>query len=180
MGPTQDVIGTEEWTDQNLDTLLARSLSNFSEALTCHKAGAPMAALAMLAGAFEGALLAAVVAGQDHFAAAGRPQLRPSRLHLAELVAIALDAGWLSEEISGRIVQILNQVRTMAVHPGAFVRGMRQVTDEGFDLADPAGFEVVYDLVYGVRQHLAQATAASFGAAKPAGDARIAATASAG
>ena len=161
----------EEWADQDLDAVLERAFGNLNEALICHKAGAPLSALAMLAGAFEGALLAAVVAGQDEFAAAGRPQPRPSKLHLSQLAAVARDAGWLSDEVSDEVVQILNQVRTMAVHPGAFVRGMRQVPDDDFDLADPAGFEVVYDLVYRASQHLAQATAATFSAAGSDGDA---------
>lgn len=160
----------EDWTDQDLDSLLERAFGNLNEALTCHKAGAPLAALAMLAGAFEGALLAAVVAGQDELAAAGRPQPRPSRLHLAELVAVAREAAWLSGEISDDVAQILNKIRTMAVHPGAFVRGMRQVPDDDYDLADPVGFEVVYDLVGRASQHLAQATAASSGGRAPDSD----------
>lgn len=58
----------------------------------------------------------------------------------------------------------------MAVHPGAFVRGMRQVPDDDYDLANPVGFEVVYDLVGRASQHLAQVTAA------PSGGARLTAT----
>ena len=160
----------EEWTDQDLDMLLERAFANLQEALTCHGGGAPLAALAMLAGAFEGALLAAVVAGQEQFAAAGRPQPRPSKLHLAQLARVARDAGWLSDEVSDEVVQTLNQVRTMALHPGAFVRGMRQFPDDDFDLADPAGFDAVYDLVYRASQHLAHATVASFGSSGPHGE----------
>jgi hypothetical protein len=161
----------EEWTEQDLDRLLAQAFSSLDEALTCRKAGATLAALAMLAGAFEGALLAAVVAGQDELAAAHQPQPCPSRLHLSELVAAARSAGWLSDSISDEVVQILNTVRTMAVHPGAFVRGMRQIPDDDYDLADPVGFDVVYDLVARASEHLARATAASSGKTAPDSDA---------
>lgn len=63
-------------------------------------------------------------------------------------VAVAGSVGWLPDAVSDEMVQILKTVRTMAAHPGAFVRGVRQIPDSDFDLADPAGFEAVYVLVY--------------------------------
>lgn len=161
----------EEWTDLDLDRLLDRAFSSLDEALTCRKAGAVPAAMAMLAGAFEGALLAAVVAGQDELGAAGQPQPCPSRLHLPDLVVVARRAKWLSDPISDEVVQILNTARTMAVHPGAFVRGTRQIPDDDYDLADPVGFDVVYDLVARASEHLARATAATSGKTAPDCDA---------
>lgn len=150
----------EVWADQDLDTLLAHAWRNLDEALACHKAGAALAALVMLASAFEGVLLAAVVAWRDELATAGHPQLTPSRLHLTELVKTARAAEWLPDEVSNELVRILNTARTMAAHPGAFVRGVRQISDSDYDLADPAGFVAVYDIVYCAYQRLGEATAA--------------------
>jgi hypothetical protein len=122
------------------------------ESLCCHQAGVPHAALASLAGAFEGVLLGAVVAHEGELRAAGLWPVQPSRLHLTGLVRLARRARWLSQPIEDEIIEILNKVRNMAAHLGAYVRGARQVPE--LDLGDSVGYGVVYDIVTRASKHL--------------------------
>jgi hypothetical protein len=85
-----------------------------------------------------------VVAHEDELRSAGRWPVRPSVLHLAELAELARRAGWLPESVTGEVVDVLNKVRTMTAHPGAYVRAIREIP--GLDLADPAGYTAVYDI----------------------------------
>jgi len=135
----------EDWSVEDLDVLLRAATTNLDESLRCHQAGAPHAALVLLAGAFEATLLGMVVAHEDELRAAELWPARPSVLHLTELATLARRAGWLPESVTAEVVDVLNKVRTMAAHPGAYVRAIRQVPE--LDLADPAGYATVFDIV---------------------------------
>ena len=63
----------------------------------------------------------------------------------SQRTALARRAGWLPESVTAEVVDELNKVRTTAAHPGAYVRAIRQVPE--LDLADPAGYAAVYDIV---------------------------------
>ncbi|MEU9379464.1 hypothetical protein AB0D38_00025 [Streptomyces sp. NPDC048279] len=82
-----------------------------------------------------------MVAHEDELREAGRWPEQPGRRHLAELAHLARDMGWLREPISEEITSVLNVAWIMAAHPGAYVRGMRQVPD--LVLGDPAGYGAV-------------------------------------
>ena len=135
----------EEWSVEDLDVLLRGAVTNLDESLLCHQAGAPHAALVSLAGAFEATLLGMVVSHEDELRAAERWPAQPSFLHLTELAELAHQVGWLPELVTSEVIDLLNKVRTMAAHPGAHVRAVRQVPD--LDLTDPAGYAAVYDVV---------------------------------
>ncbi len=135
----------EDWSVEDLDVLLRGAVTNLDESLRCHAAAAPHAALASLAGAFEAVLLGMVVAHEDELRAAGHWPAQPSFLHLAELAELTHRAGWLPATVTTEVIDILSKVRTMAAHPGAYVRAVRQVPE--LDLADPAGYATVYDIV---------------------------------
>jgi hypothetical protein len=137
----------EDWSAADLDLLLRHAFTCLDESMRCHNAGAPHAALVSLASAFEVVLLGMVVACEDKLREADRFPPHPSRLSLGKLVSLARDVGWLKDEIADRVINVLNTARNMAAHPGAFVRGMRQVEDNDFDLADPVGYEAAYAIV---------------------------------
>jgi hypothetical protein len=65
-----------------------------------------------------------------------------------------------------QVVELLNKVRTMAAHPGAYVRGMRQVRD--FDLRAPEGYEVCHRNVVNACEQLSAATNREADAMRPA------------
>jgi len=44
-----------------------------------------------------------------------------------------------------QVVEVLNKVRTMATHPGAYVRGIRQLPE--LDLRVPEGYEACHRIV---------------------------------
>jgi hypothetical protein len=150
-GPAvQDALVTgsrveEDWSVEDLDVLLRAAATNLDESIRCHAVGAPHAALVLLAGAFEATLLGMVVAHEDELRAGGGWPARPSVLHLAELAGLARGAGWLPGPVTAEVVEVLNKAPTMAAHPGAYVRAVRQVPE--LDLTDPAGYAAVYDIV---------------------------------
>ena len=132
---TQD---REDWLPEDLDALLAVAMTTVQESKLCHEADAPHAALIMLAASFEAALLGQVVAHEDELKAKQEWPAAPSHLHLRQLTKLALKMGWLTEAVRAKVDAILNNARTMAAHPGAYVRGLRQVPE--LDLADPSGY----------------------------------------
>ena len=132
---TQD---REDWLPEDLDALLAVAMTTVQESKLCHEADAPHATLIMLAASFEAALLGQVVAHEDELKAKQEWPAAPSHLHLGQLTKLALKMGWLTESAGANVDAILNNARTMAAHPGAYVRGLRQVPE--LDLADPFGY----------------------------------------
>src|SRR5262249_16339760 len=124
---------------------LRGAVTNLDESLLCHRAGAPHAAVVSLAPAFEAVLVGMVVVHEDELRAGGRWPAQPVFLHLTELPELARRAGWLPELVTSEVIEFLNKVRTMAAHPGACVRAVRQLPE--LDLADPAGYAAVYDVV---------------------------------
>jgi hypothetical protein len=119
----------EDWSGDNFDHLLALALAHTDESMRCYEAGCPHAALVLLAAAFEAVLLGMMISNEEGLRAAERWPLRPSKLHLPELAKLARLAGWLPDEQATQVVEILSKARTMAAHPGAYVRGRRQVPD---------------------------------------------------
>jgi hypothetical protein len=115
----------EWWSERDLDMLLELAFTDVAESVRCHEAGSPLAALVMLAAAFEATLLGMVLAHEQDLRADGKWPTGVSHLHLAELVALAEARRWLTDESAWQAVQVLNKARTMAAHPGAYIRGTR-------------------------------------------------------
>jgi hypothetical protein len=155
----------EEWSTEDLDALLDDATARFDESVRCHAAGAPRAALVMLAGAFEALLLSAVVAYENELRTAALWPRRPSYQTLVELTRLTRQTGWLPVGVTDEIVEILNTARTMSAHPGAHVRGAQQAP--GLELDDRVGYLVVYTIVVGAFWELAAALRQSTAAGPP-------------
>ncbi len=136
--------------------LLDLAFRHTDESLKCHQAGCPLAALVMLAAAFEAVVLGMVIAHEDELRAADKWPIQPSRKHLSELTALAKDRGWLAEPATGQVVEVLNKARTVAAHPGAYVRVMRSAP-EGLDFRAPEGYDACLDIVQRAGQQLRDA-----------------------
>jgi hypothetical protein len=147
---------TEDWSVDDLDMLLALPFTHIEESQRCHRADCQLAALVMLAAAFESVLLGMVIAHEENLRADGQWPAQPSKMHLRELADLARKRGWLTDPATDQVVEVLNKARTMAAHPGAYVRGMRQAPD--LDLRVPEGYEVCHRIVVDACQQLSAAT----------------------
>jgi hypothetical protein len=143
------------WSEQDLDLLLTLPCRAISESRRCHDAGSPLAALVMLTTAFEAVLLGMVITYEDQLRADEQMPKRPSRVHLDELSRLAQARGWLTEPAMDEVLEILNKSRTMAAHPGAYVRALRQVPE--LDLRASEGWEVCYGVVVKACEQLSAA-----------------------
>jgi hypothetical protein len=157
---TMTVMGSqrpvEDWSEDDLDMLLELPLAYVEESRRCHQTGCQLAALVMLAAAFESVLLGMVIAHEENLRADGQWPPQPSKVHLQELADLARKRLWLTDPAMDQVVGVLNKVRTMAAHPGAYVRGMRQVPD--LDLRVPEGYEACFDIVVDACEQLFAAT----------------------
>ena len=140
---------SEDWQPEDLDALLAMAMTAVQESKRCHDANAPHAALLMLAVSFEAALLGLIVAHVPDHETEKHPKhpwaVAPSHLHLADLTKVAVEMGWLTESARTKVDAVLIPARTMVAHPGAYVRGLRQVPE--LDLGDPVGYVDVLGIV---------------------------------
>ena len=68
----------EDWSEQDLDMLLDLAFLHADESVTCHQTGAPLAAMVLLAAAFEAVLLGMVIAQENHLQGVGVLTLRVS------------------------------------------------------------------------------------------------------
>jgi len=152
----------EDWAERDLDMLLEFAWVAIQESTRCRDAGCPLAALVMLASAFEATLLGMIVAQEDGLRSGSAWPSRPSRMHLRDLAELAGRRGWLAEDSVGETVEVLNDARTMAVHPGAYVRGIRQMEDD-FDLTAPEGYAASLDIVMRATQQLSDVSTALTG-----------------
>src|SRR5262249_48164730 len=118
---------TEEWSEDDLDVLLKLPTAHIDESRRCYQAGCRLAALVMLAAALEAVLLGMVIVHVENLRAGDQWSAEPSKMHLKQLADLARKRGWLTSPATDEVVELLNKVRTMAAHPGAYVRGMRQV-----------------------------------------------------
>jgi len=75
-------------------------------------------------------------------------------MHLQELAALARRRGWLTDPARDQVVEVLNKGRTMAAHPGAYVRGIRQVPE--LYLRVPEGDEACHRIVVDACEQLSQ------------------------
>jgi hypothetical protein len=157
----------EDWAERDLDTLLELAWAAIQESTRCHDSGCPLAALVMLASAFEATLLGMVIAHQDGLRGDKEWPHSPSRMHLSDLARLAGQRGWLAEDSVSETVEVLNDARTMAAHPGAYVRGMRQVQDD-YDLRAPEGYAASLDIVMRATQQLSDAHASVSPSGEPA------------
>jgi hypothetical protein len=98
------------------------------------------------AAAFEATLLGMVIAHEDALRANGMWPIGASYMHLTELARLAGERGWLTGEAGWGVVEVLNKARTMAAHPGAYVRGMRSASAE-LDLRDSDGYRTCLEIV---------------------------------
>jgi|SRR5215472_13535289 len=135
----------EDWSGDDLDMLLELPFAYLEESRGCHQAGCRLAALVMVAAAFESVLLGMVIAHEENLCADSQWPAQPSRMHLKELTDLARKRGWLTDPATDQVVEVLNKSRTMAAHPGAYVRGMRQTPD--LDLRVSEGYEVCHRIV---------------------------------
>ena len=136
----------EDWSEHDLDMLLELALTAVEESRRCHDASCPLAALVMLAASFEATLLGMVIAQEESLRADGAWPIGASHKHLTELARLADARGWLRGEAFWNTVEVLNKVRTMAAHPGAYVRGMRGAPAD-LDLRDSDGYRACLDIV---------------------------------
>jgi hypothetical protein len=146
MAVMQAVRVDEDWSEQDLDMLLELAFANVAESQRCHEADCPLAAFVMLAAAFEATLLGMVIAHEDALRADGIWPIGASRKHLTELAGLAGERGWLTGEDVWGVVEVLNKARTMAAHPGAYVRGMRSAPAD-LDLRDSDGYRACLEIV---------------------------------
>jgi hypothetical protein len=158
MGGMASKCVDEDWAEQDLETLWEMALACIAESERCHEAGCPLAALVMLASAFEASLLGMVIAHEDALRADGAWPGAASHMHLTGLVRLAEKRGWLADESVWLAVAILNKVRTMAAHPGAYVRGIGQVPEQ-YDLRAPEGYAICLAIVRTASQQLSEADA---------------------
>jgi hypothetical protein len=136
----------EDWSEADLDMLLLElPRAHIDESMRCHQAGCRLAALVMLAAAMESVLLGMVIAQEEGLRADGRWPPRPSTVHLRELAGLAKERGWLTDPATDQVVTVLNKARTMAAHPGAYVRGIRQASASA-DCVAPAPSVLQADL----------------------------------
>jgi lambda repressor-like predicted transcriptional regulator len=135
----------EDWSPEDLDALLKMAITTLEESKLCHEAGAPHATLVMLGASLEAVLLGLVIAKEDEVRAKELWPKAPSRMHLLELTKLALNMGWLTAAARTNADSVLNTARTMAAHPGAYVRGVRQIPE--LDLGNPDGYQAVSDIV---------------------------------
>jgi hypothetical protein len=157
----------EDWAERDLDTLLELAWAAIQESTRCHDADCPLAALVMLASAFEATLLGMVIAHEDGLRADNAWPPSPSRMHLSELARLAGQRGWMTEDSVGETVEVLNDARTMAAHPGPYVRGIRQMEDD-YDLRAPEGYAASLDIVMRAAQQLSGAHAWATPGGEPA------------
>ncbi len=75
-------------------------------------------------------------------------------MHLQELASLAGNRGWLTDPAADEVVEVLNKVRTMSAHPGAYVRGMREAPD--LDLRVAEGYETCHRIVVDACEQLSQ------------------------
>lgn len=136
----------EDWSERDLEMLLQLAFKNVDESRRCYNAGCSLAALVMLAAGLEAALLGMVIAQEGTLRADGAWPPRPSRIHLSELTQLAATHGWLKGETVVSVTEVLNKARTMAAHPGAYVRGMRSAPPD-LDLSDDAGYVACFEIV---------------------------------
>jgi hypothetical protein len=148
----------EDWSEDDLDMLLELPFTHLEESQRCYQANCQLAALIMLAAAFESVLLGMVIAHETNLQADSQWPAQPSKMHLQELANLARRRGWLTDPATDGVVEVLNKVRSMAAHPGAYVRGMRQAVD--LDLRIPEGYEACHRIVLDACQQLAAATRA--------------------
>lgn len=152
----------ENWSEDDLEMLLELPFAHIEESRLCHRAGCQLAALVMLAATFESVLLGMVIAHEGNLRADGLWPAQPSKMHLRELADLATKRGWLADPATDQVVEVLNKTRTMAAHPGAYVRAMRQVPD--LDLRAPESFGVCHRIVVDACQQLSKAVGREAGA----------------
>lgn len=146
----------EEWSEDDLDRLLELPFDCIAESAICHRAGAHQNALLALSQALEAVLLGMVITHEENLREDNQwPAKVPSKMHLAELAGLAKKRGWLTDPAAHQVVEVLNKARTMAAHPGAYVRAMRQAPD--FELRVPEGYDVCFDIVTAACQQLSVA-----------------------
>ena len=80
---------------------------------------------------------------------------------------LAGQRGWLAEDSIWETVEVLNDARTMAAHPGAYVRGIRQMEDD-YDLRAPEGYAASLDIVMRATQQLSDTHASATLSGEPA------------
>lgn len=133
----------ERWSNQDFAALVDHARGSLQESVRCRDNGCPLAALVMLATACESVLLAmAVVITYEMRAATPR---RLGGLHLPALADLARQHGWLSAADAAEVVTVLNPARTMAAHPGAYVRNMHATPPDV--LRDEVGYRDCLDIV---------------------------------
>lgn len=146
----------EDWSEADLDVLLDLAFANLEESRRCYEADCPLAAYVMLASAFEATLLSMVIANESRLRADKAWPVGASHLLLTDLVGRAGKQGWLDADATRRVVEVLNTARTMAAHPGAYVRGMRSAPSD-LDLRDPDGYPACLDIVVNATEQLKDA-----------------------
>jgi hypothetical protein len=105
-----------------------------------------------------------LIASEASLRAQGEWPLGASHKHLSELVVLGRDQGWLTHAAVGEVTEVLNKVRTMAAHPGAYVRGIRSAPED-FDLRDIDGYPTCLDIVATATEQLKRAHEVSLGPA---------------
>lgn len=146
----------EDWSEDDLNVLVKLPFDHIAESARCYRAGCGLAALVMLAAAFESVLLAMVIAHKKNLQADDQWPTQPSKMHLPELAGLARKRGWLTNPATDQVIEILYKARIMAAHPGAYVRVMRQAPD--FDLRVPEGYDACFDIVADACHQLSAAT----------------------
>jgi hypothetical protein len=147
---------SEEWSEDDLDMLLKLPTAHIDESRRCYQADCQLAALVMLAAAFEAVLLGMVIVHVENLRAGDQWPAEPSKMHLKQLADLARKRGWLNGPATDDVVELLNKIRTMAAHPSAYVRGMRQGPD--LDLRVPEGYDVCHSIVVDACEQLSAAT----------------------
>lgn len=146
----------EDWSEHDLDMLLELAFAHVEESRRCHETGCALAALVMVAAAFEATLLGMVIANEGSLRADRAWPVGASMMHLTELAVLAAKNGWLEGDAVSDVVEVLNKARTMAAHPGAYVRGMRGAPPE-LDLRDGDGYRACLDIVVKATEQLRDA-----------------------
>jgi hypothetical protein len=155
-------------TERELTQLVETAGSLYEEAGRCAQAGCGRAALVLIGSALEASIVATACCLEPELR--GRrlwPNGDPTRWTLGQAIDLATHAGWLPSQQTDRdslaslggdvgdAVRFLNDVRKMAVHPGAHAR--EQITPDFSDIEHMRPTYEAFDGVAGaVFQRLAR------------------------
>ena len=163
MSPPGEQAGSPEFsiTQQQASELTELAGRLYDEAGRCAQAGCWSAALVLISGSAESALLATACVFEPELRDMGiwRANQDPARWTLGRVATVARKAGWLPSVLPdtrgeifanldgqvGDAVRFVERLRNMIVHPGAYIREALRP-----DVGDEEHMRLTYQLIDGI------------------------------